>query len=637
MAYYRNKKSESQGDSLLDQIAGQLMANQAANSDLNIIEFIESVCDSFDLTLFLAQRVILKAIYGLEMDAEESIILEKWRSEKKTNWKSKKELLEDINKTRKLKGYEPYELDKWEFNYQNITLQAGMRSSKSSLVGLIVAYEFFKLITHANPQRFLGVPSSSMIYITVLASTERQTQGTIYGYVKNYIEGSTYFKGLISAGRILVKENEIEFPEKNIRIAAGHSRATSIVGRSAVLVAFDELAMFSNDDGHTSNAGEVYSRVGRAAATFGSKSKRIAMSSVKCEGDYMEELVRDTWDKQISQKALVFDLTTFDINPIMTMDNPIIASDYEKDIVTAQRDYENIRPGAISGFLNPMVVDAATMEVVKDPSTGIESLQKRDPMKYCVYRPFEMERINPITGDMKIMSAIELALVQPIDFQYESYIHLDPGFVNDSYGLVCGHGELTPDGIATVIDIVLEWVPKQLGKGQVAKVDVPNVEDAVIQLAAKRNVSRVTFDHFQNESSIQNLWQKGIDARTQHFGAGIQKKIYDLLRLRMNAGLVRIPAHPSLMEELKNLVVTAGERVDHPKSKDSTIPGKGKISKDLADCLAMVNYIIAMQEKSFIRGDENNHLGSSFSISQGNALAITSDMLNKNKINWKFS
>ena len=70
----------------------------------------------------------------------------------------------------------------------------------------------------------------------------------------------------------------------------------------------------------------------------------------------------------------------------------------------------------------------------------------------------------------------------------------------------------------------------------------------------------------------------------------------------MNQGLVKIPGHETLIEELKNLQMqTSGKRVDHPKNKDSAIMGRGKISKDLVDCIAVVNWHIAGQEASFAR------------------------------------
>lgn len=472
-------------------------------------------------------------------------------------------------------------------------------SGKSSTVAICVVYEFYKLISADNPQKELGVPSSSSVYITVLASTEEQTKNTIYGYVKSYVLNTTFFKSKINRGEIIVKELEITCPGKNVTIGSGHSRATSVVGRSAVLVCFDELAMFANEEGGSSNAAEVYSRVGRAAATFRDKSKRIAMSSVKNQGDYMQELVEKNWDKQV-RGALCFDVSTFDFNPFMTPETAIIAADYDKDIVAAQRDYENIRPGSLYGFLNPVIVEMAAHEVARDQK-GNEILIPRDPMANCISRPIEIHR-SIDTGETRIMSGLEIGSVKPAPLgQYQSIGHCDPGLDHDSFGFACGHAEYSEKGIITVIDIVLEWIPKNLGKNKTAKIDYINVEEVLLEVAKARQIIRLSFDHWQGESHIQRLYREGIPTTAMHFSGSLQLKIYESLRTRLNQGLVKIPNHPTLIEELKNLELKNGTRVDHPKNKSSDIQGRGFISKDLADCIAVVNWIIASQERSFIR------------------------------------
>lgn len=567
---------------ILDQVSSRLVKVQASARKLGPVEFVETIVDAFDVPLFLSQRVFLKTIFGDAMTPEERALLDQWVAAEKTNWKEPQQLLGEVNLQRTLEG----KPEKPKFNYQNITFQAGMRSSKSSSVALAIVYEFFKHITSPCPQHELGVPKSSPIYITVIASTERQVLGTIFYYVKKYVTESTFFKNMIEQGEIVVRELDIECPSKGVIIACGHSKATSIVGRTAVMVAFDELAMFSADEGHTSNAQDVYTRVGKSTATYKDAAKRIALSSVKCEGDFMEQLVREDWERQ-RQGCLVFDLSTFDFNPTLSKDDSGIASDYVKDPVAAARDYENIRPGSSTAFFMPAVVDKA--------AAG------RDPQAVVAHQPQVMHRAlgearGVTAGESREMSGLQVAVTPLTNSNLISVGHCDPGLKRDSFGFALGHAEWSETGIITVIDAVLEWMPKPLGRNRVAPVDLVNVEEVMIEIAKKRNMQRLTFDHWNSAGSIQRLFRENVVTREFHFSGPFQKKLYDTLRARLNAGLVKIPNHPTLIEELKHIELRNGESIAHPKNKDSAVPGRGKISKDLADCVAVVNWQIAQLE-----------------------------------------
>lgn len=570
---------------ILDQVSSKLVKVQAAARQLGPVEFVETIIDAFDVPLFLSQRVFLKTMFGDSLNPDEQALLDQWLALEKTNWREPATLLAEINLQRTLEG----KPEKTKFSYQNITFQAGMRSSKSSSVALAIVYEFFKHITSPCPQHELGVPKSSPIYITVIASTERQVLGTIFYYVKKYVTESTFFKTMIEQGEIVVRELDIECPSKGVIIACGHSKATSIVGRTAVMVAFDELAMFSADEGHTSNAQDVYTRVGKSTATYKDAAKRIALSSVKCEGDFMEQLVREDWERQ-RQGCLVFDLSTFDFNPTLSKDDSGIASDYVKDPVAAARDYENLRPGSSTAFFMPAVIDKACAG--------------RDPQAVVAYQPQVIQRVlgearGVEVSDSREMAGLQVAVTPLVNSNIMSIGHCDPGLKRDSFGFAVGHAEWSEAGIVTIIDAVLEWMPKPLGRNKTALVDLINVEEVLLEIAKKRNMQRLTFDHWNSAGSIQRLFRENVITREFHFSGPFQKKLYDTLRARLNAGLVKIPNHPTLIEELKHIELRNGETIAHPKNKDSAVPGRGKISKDLADCVAVVNWQIAQLESNF--------------------------------------
>jgi intein/homing endonuclease len=497
----------------------------------------------------------------------------------------------------------------------------GFVSHNSSTVGLMIAYEFYRLFVDPCPQETLGIPSSSMIYLTVLAASERQTTGTIFGYVRNYIKDSTFFKAFIDKGEIIVKETEIVAPYKNLIIGAGHSKADTLVGRTAVMVGFDELAMFSSDDGKTSNAADVYARIGRSTATFPDYGKRVALSSAKEEGDFMQKLKDEGWDKQ-TRGTLIFDLSTFDFNPLRSKNDPVVAADYDKDPIAAARDYENIRPSSAYAFINPLVVDAAARDI--DPA-GIGPARLRDPHLVTTSRAVDIFTTNSQTGETRQSVGLEITSPQIIAPHLTSRAHADAGLVRDAFAFAVGHAEPTEKGILTVIDLVLEWVPKELGKGRRAVVDYDNVSKVILEVCKARRVQRLTFDSWNSAGHIQELFREGIPTKEFSFARQTQTDIYDCLRVRLNQGLVKIPGHEALIEELKNLEVSSNRtKIDHPKSKDSNVRGRGKISKDLADCVAVVNWEIAQLERVFDKnriGDFNQSSGTGSTQSLGRSRA----------------
>jgi hypothetical protein len=564
--------------------------------DLNIIEFANEVVTGFDKGLFLSQKVILKSIYSIPLDdtivdekfeMTEKQLMDSWVADRKTNWVDPETLL--VKKNQQIAelnlSLDPKKqlapLEAWRF--QELIIEAGMRSSKTTMAALMTAYEFYRLIKTDNPQELFGLPKTSLLFFTVMATTAGQGENTVYGNVKSMIQNSNFFKEEEKAGRLIVGAESMKYPSKNIIISLGHSRAASIVGRSAPIVVFDEIAMFGLDDTAAVNVSEIYARVGRSAATFGDKAKRITISSAKVKGDFMEVLVRDNWDR-IEQGTLVFSLSTFDVNPMMNMQNPIISGDYHRDIEQAQRDYENLRPGSISGFLNPTV---------------IKQCISHEPMKYCQYET-EQETVTVDGEDRTYINLVLNGIKRP-DSAAVMYAHADPGVRKDSFGLVIGHPEYSKDGVVTVIDLVLEWIPQKAGKGIVYEVNLDDVESRIVELNKEFRFVHLTFDQWESHGAIQRLFRAGIPTFKQQFAKNNQLQMYKALRQRMKDGLVKIPNHPTLIEELENLELRNGSRVDHPKNKDSQVVGRGKISKDLADGLAMVNWIISIKERGYDR------------------------------------
>jgi hypothetical protein len=547
-----NNKEDLAQSNILDSIISGLQSSLSAETNFDIIRFIYEIL-GFDAKLKTGQTLLLKCIYNLPLDNAELLLLEKWQLEGKTNFKD----------------FGP------DHQWTEIVVAAGMRAGKSMCAAMISAYEFWLLHAHPNPQKMYGLPTGAPIRITTLATSEAQTLQTIFGQIKSYIERSAYFKALISKGEITILEKRIISNKNNVTILGAHSTSASLVGSTGKLVVYDEISRMAEVLGGNDKVNDLYKSLGRSTATFAKHGKRLAISSVWCEGDYLQVLEDQGWDRA-EQGSLVFRLMTKDLHDGYDYEiNSFIPGEIEKDPIGARRDYESIRPKTVDSFLDPEEIERAIR------GTAVLS-------SYPV--------------DIKIADqtfiGLDVTTPYPLSWPQQSWIHVDPGVSKDSYGLVAGHAEFIPGiGITAVVDVCLEWAPVSTVDG-VKKVSFDDVERVIRMLSKIRNVSRVTSDHFQNQATLQRLMADGIACEELNFKNSFQFHIYTQLRTWLNAGRVILPKeknepYPLLIQELRDLVLINGMKIDHPRKTTSGRPG----SKDLADGVAVLVHQVAEFER----------------------------------------
>lgn len=131
------KKKQTGADDLIGRAMSELIKGQTRARELGVCEFVETVIDAFDMPLFLSQRVILKGIFGEDLDdtkvdslvkLTEMQLMDKWIAAESCNWRHPAALLSEKNMIALLEGKEP----KPYFKFQNITIQAGMRCLSGS-------------------------------------------------------------------------------------------------------------------------------------------------------------------------------------------------------------------------------------------------------------------------------------------------------------------------------------------------------------------------------------------------------------------------------------------------------------------------------------------------------------------------
>jgi hypothetical protein len=118
-----------------------------------------------------------------------------------------------------------------------------------------------------------------------------------------------------------------------------------------------------------------------------------------------------------------------------------------------------------------------------------------------------------------------------------------------------------------VVDAVAWWEPRSEGP-----VNLSEVKQWIINLRRQGfNIGMVSFDRWQSFDIQNELQAVGIRTET----VSVAKKHYEDLAMMIYEERVSIPRIPILLEEMSELKIMKGNRVDHPRKK----------SKDLADAV----------------------------------------------------
>jgi hypothetical protein len=118
-----------------------------------------------------------------------------------------------------------------------------------------------------------------------------------------------------------------------------------------------------------------------------------------------------------------------------------------------------------------------------------------------------------------------------------------------------------------VVDAVAWWEPRAEGP-----VNLSEVKQWIINLRRQGfNIGMVSFDRWQSFDIQNELQAVGIRTET----VSVAKKHYEDLAMMIYEERVSIPRIPILLEEMSELKIMKGNRVDHPRKK----------SKDLADAV----------------------------------------------------
>jgi hypothetical protein len=462
-----------------------------------------------------------------------------------------------------------------KYTKNELILQLGKGSGKDFVSTVACAYVVYKMLCLKDPAVYYGKPPGDAIDIINVAVNAQQAKNVFFKGFKSKIERSPWF-----AGKYNPKADSIEF-DKSITVYSGHSERESHEGLNLFMAVLDEISGFAsevatgNEQGKT--ADNIYKAFrGTVDSRFPDLGKVVLLSFPRYPGDFISQ----RYDSVIADKEVIEKTHKFIINEDLPHDNPdnTFEISWEEDhilsykipkIFALKRPTWDVNPTRkIDDFKIAFLTDLgdAMMRFLCTPTYSSDAFFKqKDKLQKCmnVRNPIDnFKRFDEsFTPDPDTIYYIHADLAQKHDKCAVAIAHVDR-WVNIK--VIKDYEQVVP---VVVVDAVAWWEPRTEGP-----VNLSEVKQWIINLRREGfNLGMVSFDRWQSFDIQNELQSVGVRTET----VSVAKKHYEDLAMMVYEERVAMPMIPLLLEELSELKIMKGNRVDHPRKK----------SKDLADAV----------------------------------------------------
>ena len=462
-----------------------------------------------------------------------------------------------------------------KYTKNEIILQLGKGSGKDFVSTVACAYTVYKLLCLKDPAVYYGKPAGDAIDIINVAINAQQAKNVFFKGFKSKIERSPWF-----AGKYNAKADSIDF-DKSVTVYSGHSERESHEGLNLFMAVLDEISGFASEVGTGNEQGKTAENIykafrGTVDSRFPDLGKVVLLSFPRYQGDFISQ----RYESVIAEKETVEKKHIFIINEDLPHDDP--GNQFE---ISWDED-------TIISYKIPKVL------AFKKPTWEVNPTRKIDDFKIAFYTDLADAMMRfacmpTYSTDAFFKDRTKLEKVMTIRNPLDNFRRFDESFKPDPDKIYYIHADLAQkhDKCAVAIAHVDRWVSIQVIKDyeQVAPIVVvdavawwePRAEGPVNLSEVKQwimnlrrqgfNLGMVSFDRWQSFDIQNELQAVGIRTET----VSVAKKHYEDLAMMIYEERVAMPMIPILLEEMSELKIMKGNRVDHPRKK----------SKDLADAL----------------------------------------------------
>jgi len=371
----------------LDQRVEELVSEDFAEDKIhpfrpkifNILEYIEQSW-GLGMTLFPAQRFIVKLYYHLPLDDQEKTIS-----------------IPDMFATKILyrfteKEYLKYLYDEGRCNIgeqdharRELVLALGRRSGKTSLSGIFASYEVYRLLNLQNPQAYYGLPNGNRIQITSIA-TDKDQAGLLFNEVSSHLAKCKYFDPFVANNTqtnttfqtpydiehygVVSKRKNGKYTsfmgKATLRVTFKSCIAKGLRGAGNIVVIMDEMAHYQ-DQGQSS-AKDIYDAVTPSTAAFSPKgtdgkpmknsrgepypveSRIISISSPLNRGGKFYDLFHLAMSRGLgSENILAIQAPTWEVNP--TIPSSYYRQKYHEDPAVFMTEHGALFSDRVRGWI----------------------------------------------------------------------------------------------------------------------------------------------------------------------------------------------------------------------------------------------------------------------------------------------
>jgi hypothetical protein len=462
-----------------------------------------------------------------------------------------------------------------KYTKNELILQLGKGSGKDFISTVACAYVVYKLLCLKDPATYFGKPAGDAIDIINVAVNAQQAKNVFFKGFKTKIERSPWF-----AGKYNAKADSVEF-DKSITVYSGHSERESHEGLNLLMAVLDEISGFATEVGTGNEQGKTADNIykafrGTVDSRFPDLGKVVLLSFPRYQGDFISQ----RYESVISEKETIERTHTFIMNEDLPHEDPgnQFQISWDEDTILSYkipRVYAFKRPTwevnptrKIEDFKLAFYTDLgdAMMRFACMPTYASDAFFKqKDKLEKCMntrnpldsFRRFD-ETFKP---DPDKVYYIHADLAQKHDKCAVAIAHVDK-WVNIQ--VIKDYEQVAP---IVIVDAVAWWEPRAEGP-----VNLSEVKQWIMNLRRQGfNLGMVTFDRWQSFDIQNELQAVGIKTET----VSVAKKHYEDLAMMIYEERVAIPMIPILLEEMSELKIMKGNRVDHPRKK----------SKDLADAV----------------------------------------------------
>lgn len=468
-----------------------------------------------------------------------------------------------------------------------IVAMLGKGSGKDFLASGILAFVSYLLCNMNDPHNYFDFGQDEPIDIVNVAINAYQANNVFFKKLKARLNNCKWFKRVFReptiANEYQITKNQIRF-YKNITAHSAHSESESFEGFNPLVVVFDEIGGFKDEDAEDSYSTFRSSAVSR----FNNKFLLIHISYPRAEESFFYEKYREGLDDPEVYSMIG---KSWEVNPSIKIES--LKKDYDRNPEESRLKYECIPPKYSSSlFAFPERID----QVIK---TGKFSQSKNLLIQ---------EKITTRTlysGEQRHFIGLELFNLA-LNPSYTYYLGGDGGVQKDSYVLSLFHAEpvlveMVKDGEVVnqwfnkpIEDLLLQWIPSKADR---LPVDLLNVSEVIETICKQVFIKKALFDKFNSAEVMQKLMLYGVDAEDKSFSNPFQVQIYQNLKGLIYTNSIElldhISADPSVLnanEELKHLKLINGNKIDHTRG----------YSKDFSDARAASVWICSTDEPAMV-------------------------------------